>query len=128
MKELVLQKCPKCGTTKTGAEFNKGTRANGLSAYCKECTYISHVCRTYKISMEVYLQMVERAEGLCEMCGVMPKRLVVDHDHDTDEVRGLICDRCNHFLGMIETKPSITSQAETYLANHATKTRQITKE
>lgn len=127
MKELVLQKCPKCDTTKTGAEFNKGSRASGLSAYCKGCSYISHVCRTYKISWDAYLEMVERANGLCEMCGELPTRLVVDHDHDTNEVRGLICDPCNHFLGMIETKPNIQLRADTYLANHATKTTQSSK-
>lgn len=128
MKEMGLQRCPKCGITKTIAEFNKGTRANGTGSYCKGCAYIHHVCRTYKISRDAYLEMVERADGLCEMCGEMPTRLVVDHDHDTNEVRGLICDRCNHFLGIVETKPNTIKQAETYLANHATKTRQITKE
>ncbi len=128
MKDSVFQKCPSCGITKTGAEFNKGPRPNGLSAYCKSCCNIHHVCKTYKISRDVYSEMIERAGGVCEMCGEEPKRLVVDHDHDTDEVRGLICDRCNQFLGFIETKPLIASQAETYLANHATKTRQITKE
>ena len=128
MKELILQKCPSCGITKTGAEFNKGARPNGLGSYCKECYNIKHVCRTYNISPAAYSEMIERAGGLCEMCGEMPKRLVVDHDHDTDAVRGLICDPCNHFLGMIETKPKVYSQAQTYLANHATQAEQSRKD
>lgn len=127
MKELILQKCPSCGITKTGAEFNKGPRPNGLGAYCKVCCNIHHVCKTYKISKDVYSAMIERAGGLCEMCGGEAKRLVVDHDHDTGLVRGLICDRCNQFLGMIETKPNIQLQAETYLATHATRATQSSK-
>jgi len=128
MKELVFQRCPECGITKTSAEFNKGARPNGLGSYCKECCYIRHACRTYKISKAVYLEMVKRADGFCEMCGEVPTRLVVDHDHATGLVRGLICDRCNHFLGFIETKPKSIMQAQAYLASHAERTWESPKE
>lgn len=119
----IFQKCPFCKVTKTGAEFNKGPRANGLSAYCKKCCNIKHVCKTYKISEAVYAEMIERSKGMCEICDSEPKRLVVDHDHQTGQVRGLICDTCNHFLGMIEKNPNLVTRADVYLANHATKNK-----
>jgi hypothetical protein len=37
----------------------------------------------------------------CDICGV-EAFLVVDHDHETGYIRGLLCDRCNVFLGHFE--------------------------
>lgn len=33
--------------------------------------------------------------GVCALCERVGKRLVVDHDHVTKLVRGLLCVRCN---------------------------------
>lgn len=35
---------------------------------------------------------------VCTICG-STDRLVPDHDHTTGEVRGILCDSCNHGLG-----------------------------
>ncbi len=37
----------------------------------------------------------------CEICGVVPRRLVLDHDHETGEFRGFLCDGCNTGLGKL---------------------------
>lgn len=35
----------------------------------------------------------------CALCGRWDRALVVDHDHQTAEVRGLLCQRCNGVEG-----------------------------
>lgn len=45
--------------------------------------------------------------GLCEP--------VVDHDHETGRVRGLLCHRCNHALGHLRDSPEIARRAGLYL-------------
>ncbi len=54
----------------------------------------------YGITIEEYNILLEFQEGKCAICGRPPKnrRLAVDHDHKTGEVRGLLCMRCNQTL------------------------------
>lgn len=39
--------------------------------------------------------------GQCGICGLR-RKLVRDHDHATGYIRGLLCDRCNSWLGVYE--------------------------
>lgn len=54
--------------------------------------------------LEIYDQLVDAQGG--EFCSICKKprpsetrRFAIDHDHDTDEIRGLLCRRCNSALG-----------------------------
>lgn len=51
----------------------------------------------------IYQELVDMQGGdKCLICGEPPaekKRLFIDHNHDTDEIRGLLCPRCNRLLG-----------------------------
>lgn len=51
----------------------------------------------YGITSEDYDRMLAEQMGLCRICRRPPKtvRLHVDHDHDTGEIRGLLCPTCN---------------------------------
>ena len=40
----------------------------------------------------------------------------VDHDHDTNKVRGLLCNQCNVGLGFLQDNYSIVVMAAKYLA------------
>lgn len=53
----------------------------------------------YKITEDEFRAIAEGQRGMCAVCRRIPKRLVVDHDHETDVVRGLLCDGCNSALG-----------------------------
>jgi len=39
--------------------------------------------------------------GRCGICN-REKKLVVDHNHKTNEIRGLLCMQCNTFVGIFE--------------------------
>ena len=46
---------------------------------------------------------------ICNICGKLPaetktKRLVIDHNHTTNIIRGWLCDFCNTKLGVFESK------------------------
>lgn len=43
----------------------------------------------------------------CGMCGEVPRLLVVDHDHNTALVRGLLCDDCNKREGTARAKDDV---------------------
>jgi len=50
--------------------------------------------------------------GVCQLCGVTARRLVCDHCHVTETVRGFVCDECNLYLIPAgEHKPSHVSDA-----------------
>jgi hypothetical protein len=56
----------------------------------------------FGITLEQYNKKFEAQKGLCAICGnpePTNKRLAVDHDHETEEVRDLLCSRCNPGLG-----------------------------
>jgi len=47
-----------------------------------------------------YDELLAQQNGVCAICGHPPKtkRLNIDHDHKTMEVRGLLCHKCNRAL------------------------------
>ena len=50
----------------------------------------------------------------CPICG-SEEPLVVDHDHSTQEVRGLICNNCNLVLGHAKDNIETLQNAIAYL-------------
>lgn len=58
----------------------------------------------------------EVKHGPCELCGVV-KNLQLDHDHETGEIRGWLCNRCNIALGWWEKilKEGLVSRFWAYL-------------
>lgn len=75
--------------------------------------------RNYGISLAQYDAMLEAQDGRCFICSCKPrsKRLAVDHNHKTKEVRGLLCSRCNKALGVFHDKAEIVERALNYLTN-----------
>lgn len=51
----------------------------------------------------------------CQICGGL-HRLSIDHNHDTGEVRGLLCSSCNIGLGMFNDNQELLIKASSYLA------------
>lgn len=55
----------------------------------------------YGITVEQYDAMYEAQGGICAICAKPGDPLRVDHDHETNEVRGLLCHNCNVALGIM---------------------------
>jgi hypothetical protein len=71
--------------------------------------------KKYGITVEQFDAMVIAQKGLCAACGHAPTgRLHVDHDHETERVRGLLCLPCNMALGFLESP--LRSAWDRYLA------------
>lgn len=52
--------------------------------------------RRYGLTPAQYDSLVARQRGACALCSVRPPyRLLVDHDHSTGRVRGVLCRPCN---------------------------------
>ena len=50
----------------------------------------------------------------CTICG-SEEKLVVDHDHKTNKIRGLLCNHCNRGLGHFKDDPDLLEYARIYL-------------
>lgn len=76
-----------------------------------------HARRTYGLTLEDYGALYEAQDGLCAICrGDMPFHdLVVDHDHRTGIVRGILCKACNSGLGFFKDDPMALATAVAYL-------------
>lgn len=60
-------------------------------------------------------EAIYTAGGGCLVCGATHSRMVVDHDHATGEVRGLLCSPCNAAIGLLEDSPARLRAAAAYL-------------
>ncbi len=73
----------------------------------------------YNITIEDYNQMFDNQKGCCAICNThqseLKKILYVDHNHDTGEVRGLLCHICNSILGYAKDNTEILNNAIKYL-------------
>lgn len=79
-----------------------------------------HVRATYNIPPSVEAKWSEEQGHRCLICGrhksnTVHGRLVIDHCHDTGQVRGLLCSRCNTGIGLLMDSPEIMFAAIAYL-------------
>jgi Recombination endonuclease VII len=86
-----------------------------------------HLRRTHGLTPEQYDAMLAAQGGLCAICRkpethvragkVLP--LVVDHNHETDAVRALLCYVCNFAIGLLYDDPKLLAAASAYIGEHA---------
>jgi len=76
-----------------------------------------HLKRNYSISLEDYDRLFASQGGVCAICGSPSngRALDVDHDHETGEVRSLLCNNCNRGLGRFKDNPSLLRRAADYV-------------
>jgi hypothetical protein len=130
MKICSSNKCINVGIAQTLNNFTKNNRKkDGLSTECKECqkeyreTHKDgkkeyqkqyHIVnnekrrnndyiRRYGISYNQKEIMAEKQSNLCAICFkyFSINDLCVDHNHETNQIRELLCKKCNQAFGML---------------------------
>ena len=70
----------------------------------------------YNIDNDKYDYLLKSQNGVCKICQKTDnRRLSIDHDHKTGEVRGLLCRKCNSALGLLDDNPQVINNALVYL-------------
>ena len=117
-KMLICTRC-KCEKPETSEFFplhNK--KRNGLDSWCRECrnSYRSEIRRGNYREMisDGELKNIIATTFSCTICG-QGGDLVVDHDHQTNKIRGMLCNHCNRGLGHFKDNPHLLEYAKIYL-------------
>ena len=128
----MIKVCSKCNTEKSLDSFgvNKATK-DGLQYHCRVCineygkkVYTpeyranKNLKHKFGITLEDYDAMLELQGGKCGICSSEEpkgKRFSVDHNHNTGEVRGLLCNPCNTAIGLLKDSPAVLDAAKEYL-------------
>lgn len=137
--------CSKCGQDKPLGQFYRDKTRNGFHRACKSChavvvrqyqkakpekrrewgrasdrrrrskqqAYARK--RLYGLSPEHFQRLFDQQEGRCAICRTELTKPCVDHDHDTQDVRGLLCSDCNTAIGLLKDDPNIVAAAAFYL-------------
>ena len=118
---MELLSCTRCKIDKPGTpEFfplhNK--KRNGLDSWCRECRakYRSSINRGKfrSVISDSALMDLKASITECAICG-SSEPLVVDHDHYTGKIRGMLCNHCNRGLGHFRDDPMLLEFAKVYL-------------
>ncbi len=92
---------------------------NQTSAKNKAGRTRTYRLRKYGLTPGDYLRMAEAQQGRCGICGRSDMKLVVDHDHASGVVRGLLCSNCNCGLGSFGDSRALLLSAHGYLGRMA---------
>lgn len=114
------KKCPVCQLIRPRHDFPKRS-SGGSSSRCFDCQAVSK----YGISSVEFNKILASQGGVCAICESNIlffsrnkdafNKLCVDHDHETGEIRGLLCLRCNVGLGVFRDSSSLLVRAAEYL-------------
>jgi len=97
------------------------------SNYCPNKRSLA-LLKEYGLTSKKYDEILDLQGGGCAVCGSKnPKtprqgRFCVDHNHETGEVRGLLCAPCNRGIGLLKDDPEILVSASNYLKNNGSYT------
>lgn len=73
----------------------------------------------YGITKEQFDDMLSAQNNACAICGTSEPRgrgaFHVDHCHETQNIRGLLCNLCNTGLGRFKDNPAALRKAALYL-------------
>ena len=123
----LLKICTRCKTEKSldNEHFPPHNKTkSGFDSWCRVCRreYRNANSRGKYRNMisDEHLQSIKEETKECVICGSNEK-LVVDHDHKTNKIRGMLCNHCNRGLGHFRDDPMLLEFAAQYLYASADK-------
>jgi len=119
--ELLTKSCTRCHTEKLlNAEhfpLHNKTKS-GYDSWCRSCRSAYRNANSRgkfrNVISDEALADIKATTHECVICGDEAK-LVVDHDHVTGKVRGMLCGHCNRGLGHFRDDPTLLEFAAQYL-------------
>lgn len=121
--------CKRCLLALPMDAFSKSSKGkHGRASMCRKCHkehyykpnwHRYHLARSYGITPEIFGVMLASQAGVCAVCsGPFVVTPSVDHDHQTGQVRGLLCAACNTGMGHFRDNPQHLRAAAAYLEFH----------
>lgn len=116
------KQCRKCLRTLPVTNFRfTNISENKRHNICRACRQI-HRQVTRNANREEYETLLEKQNNVCAICGItaeeIGKKLVIDHNHETLKIRGLLCWRCNSGLGFFKDNQAHLAMAIEYLVRN----------
>jgi hypothetical protein len=135
-RDLLSSHCKDCGKEATRVSYQKHKEKrqkegrdyyNNLNPERKAEYKRNRAVLPHGISQDQYCVMLDSQDYGCALCGTLTpggrsdKYFCIDHDHETGEIRGLLCNACNIALGWYENILERVSQKKIrrYLDNRA---------
>jgi hypothetical protein len=103
----------------------KQKKAESIKCYWENPTNPKHRQQHERVKecKRIYDELYKKQNGVCAICGGKGKigcRLAVDHSHNSDKVRGLLCNSCNMGLGLFKDSLIVLKKAVEYLGRNNT--------
>lgn len=97
-----VRTCWSCGQEKPFEQFPIRTGSSPLSSRAYLCKPCGSLKTTSGLTQFEYNALLLQQDGGCALCHSVHRRLMVDHDHKSGEIRGLLCNRCNRRMAAVD--------------------------
>jgi len=129
---MQIMKCKKCMVNLSLDKyyFNKNGKDKRQNV-CKKCMNIYNykidknhkLKKAYGITLNDYNKLLVNQKNRCSICGInnngkyrnKNRAFAVDHCHNTNKIRGLLCSDCNIAIGLLKDNVKYLQSAINYL-------------
>jgi hypothetical protein len=114
------KQCMKADATTSYQSRKEEVLAAHKEKYCAKKNREKHLMSHYGMTIEEWNEMFASQNYRCAICGSKHPmhnngHFVVDHCHDLNFVRGILCGQCNSMLGLAKDDPDTLFDAAMYL-------------
>lgn len=72
----------------------------------------------YGLSEKQFQEILNNQKKLCKICHKPLTKYCLDHNHETNKIRGILCHNCNLGLGLFKDNINFLNNAIIYLKNY----------